>query len=120
MVVQSIALGWIAVSDIDKSRKFYKDILGLTEDTFSKEYGWAELTAPTGGFHLGLVKEGETPAGENTILTFTVEDLDATIAHLHNKGVQLVGTVFEAPGHVKLQTFTDPDGNTFQIVQKLD
>ncbi len=41
-------------------------------------------------------------------------------AFYKEKGAKLVGEIGEVPGHVKMQTFLDPDGNMMQIVQELN
>jgi predicted enzyme related to lactoylglutathione lyase len=116
-----IHLSWIVVKDLEASIKFYTEIAGFTLKNQSPEYGWAEL-AGADGSRLGIASESpksEVKAGSNTITTFTVNDIDEAIALFKEKKVQLVGEIQEVPGHVKMQTFTDEDGNTMQIVQKL-
>jgi hypothetical protein len=45
--------------------------------------------------------------------------MDIAIKELQNNKVRLIGSIQEVPGEVKLQTFTDSDGNTFQLCQLL-
>ena len=120
-MLKSADLAWITVSDFKKARKFFTETLGLKELSCYEEMGWAELQGLNGGSMLGIAGEkGELPAGSNAIITFTVDNVDATIAEFKKKNVQLIGEVIEVPGHVKMQMFTDLDGNKFQIVQMLD
>jgi predicted enzyme related to lactoylglutathione lyase len=96
--------------------------VGLTLKEFHPEFNWAELSGP-GGSILGIGQEdseAQMKAGVNAVVTIAVSDLDAALKHYREKGATLVGEVIEIPGHVKMQTFTDADGNTMQIVQKLD
>lgn len=53
------------------------------------------------------------------MITITVVDIDKAIAEFLKKNVTLVGDMLEVPGHVKMQTFKDPSGNTFQLCQLL-
>jgi predicted enzyme related to lactoylglutathione lyase len=119
-MMKSSNLSWIVVSDLKKARKFFTEAVGLKERTCAEEYGWAELTCEEGGATIGLAQENEEMgAGENAIITITVDHLEKTVAELKKKGVNLIGEIMEVPGHVKLQMFTDPDGNKFQLVQTL-
>lgn len=122
MKTEGIFLSWIVVKDIKQAIKFYTDVVGLTLKEFHPEFGWAELAGPRGS-SLGIGQENsETPmkAGVNAVVTIAVDDIDVARQHYLAKGATLVGEVIEVPGHVKMQTFTDVDGNTMQIVQKLD
>lgn len=122
MNVEGIFLSWIVVKDINKAIQFYTDVVGLTLKEFDSQYNWAEFSGP-GGSTLGICQVDGEPsmqAGSNAVITVTVKDLDAALRHYQNHGATLIGDVIEIPGHVKMQTFMDHDGNTMQIVQKLD
>lgn len=121
MKVTGIQLAWIVVSDISTAIKFYTETVGLKLCEFNKEYGWAELSGPEGA-RLGLAQANAAygaKAGTNAVPTITVEDIEITRQEFIKKKVQLIGEVLEIPGHVKLQTFTDSDGNSFQLCQLL-
>lgn len=122
MNTQGIFLSWIVVKDIKKAIQFYTDVVGLTLKEFHPEYGWAEFSGPNGST-LGIGQESaESPmkAGINAVVTVSVEDIEIARKHYEEKGATLVGDIIEIPGHAKMQTFVDVDGNTLQIVQKLD
>lgn len=114
-------LSWIVVKDLKVAIQFYTEVLGLTLLEQSSEYGWAELSGPE-GCRLGIAqecKEMSAEAGTNAVMTFTVDDLNSACDVFKAKGAKLVGEVMEVPGHVRMQTFQDRDGNTMQLVQKL-
>lgn len=122
MKAQGIYLSWIVVKDIEKAIKFYTEVVGLELKEYHKEFRWAELAGP-GGSILGIGEEDlKSPikSGVNAVVTVAVKDIDDAIAHFIDKGANLIGDVVEIPGHVKMQTFSDTDGNTMQLVQKLD
>ena len=122
MSVKGIKLAWVVVKDLQSALKFYTEIVGLTLKEQSPEYGWAELSGPE-GIRLGVAQETSDEvfkAGMNAVVTITVDDLSATCSSFLSKGAKLVGEVIEVPGHVKMQTFEDVDGNKFQIVERLD
>jgi predicted enzyme related to lactoylglutathione lyase len=49
----------------------------------------------------------------------TVDNIVATKKELEAKGVTFIDEIMEIAGHVKMVTFTDPDGNKFQLVEEL-
>ena len=118
---QGIHLSWIVVKDFEAAVTFYIEIAGFTLKEKNQDYGWAELSGSDGSL-LGLAKESscsEIKAGSNTITCITVDDIDEARAFFQKKGVRLMGDIQEVPGHVKMQTDADADGNIMQLVQKL-
>ncbi|MCH9620654.1 MAG: hypothetical protein S4CHLAM20_00550 [Chlamydiia bacterium] len=121
MKVNGIMLGWIVVKDLEKAIEFYTNVVGLEMSQHTPEMGWAELKGKDGAI-LGLAQENdqlEFKSGSNAILCINVEDIDAAVAHYKEQGATLLGDIIEVPGHVKMQTFMDKDGNQFQIVSKV-
>jgi predicted enzyme related to lactoylglutathione lyase len=122
MKAKKIGLVWIVVKDIKQAVKYYTETVGLKLEEFHQEMNWAELSGPEGGCYLGICTAGEPemiPAGSNAVITISVDDIDAARASLQKKGAKLLGDVIEVPGHVKMQTVMDSDGNHFQICQLL-
>ena len=114
-------LSWITVADIKKAIKFYTEVMGFELHEFNEEFGWAELSGKEGA-RLGLAAECPehgNKAGTNAVITVTVSDIAKAIEELKSNNVKLVGEVMEIPGQVKLQTFTDVDGNNFQLCEIL-
>lgn len=121
MKASGIQLVWITVADIKQAIKFYTEVIGFKLLEFHEQYGWAELSGANGAW-LGLAQaqsDSEFKPGMNAIPTISVEDIDAAIKELEKNKVQLQGPIQEVPGEVKLQTFTDHDGNAFQLCQLL-
>lgn len=114
--------------DISAARAFYVDVLGLRliDDTMG-----LNLELPGGGRHFVYEKPDHTPAGF-TVLNFVVDDIEATVKDLADKGV-----VFERYdlGHGITQDelgilrglsvnmgpdiawFKDPAGNVLSVLQ---
>ena len=114
-------LAWITVSDIKQAIDFYTKTIGFKLEEFNEHYGWAELSGKTGA-RLGLAqqsKEFGSKAGMNAVVTITVDDIEQARQALKKDQVKLIGDVMEVPGEVKMQTFTDSDGNMFQICELL-
>lgn len=120
MAVQSIDLAWIVVNDLKQSVKYYTEILGMKLSVFEEQMGWAELKGAKGGAILGLVQANqEVKAGNNAVVTFTVENLDKTVKELSKKGLKCVGEKQVVPDQVELQMILDNSGNQIQLVQNL-
>ena len=120
MSVKEIGMSWIVVKDVKAAVKYYTDVVGLKLMECNEEYGWAELEGHAGGCRLGIAqsnpKEKMAP-GQNAVVTFTVANLDKVKKEMVKKGAKCEGDVIEIPGHVKMQTVLDNDGNRFQICE---
>jgi catechol 2,3-dioxygenase-like lactoylglutathione lyase family enzyme len=106
----------VGVSDYDRSLAWYRDVLGFETVYELADYGWCELRTPF-GFNIGL-GQTETVEKGNVTPTFGVHDIDAAIAHLRERDVQ-VEDWHEVPGMVRLSTFYDPDGTPWMFAQVL-
>ena len=115
-------VAWYAVSDFDRSIRWYGEVLGLALTTRVDEMGWAEFETATKGARIGLsrVQPGEkiaTDGGATVVLA--VKDLDATRAALEKQGVAFDGATVVIDGYVKLAIFFDPDRNQLELSQSL-
>lgn len=125
MHVNSIQLIWIVVKDFKKAIQFYTQVVGLRITEMNEEWGWAELEGHDGdGMRLGIAQQrtgNQDPIqpGQNAVMTFTVDNLEKANQDLVKQGAQLIGPVEEIPGHVKMQTVKDSEGNHFQLVQHI-
>lgn len=120
MKVKEIGLSWIVVKNLKAAVKYYTDVIGLKLMEMNEEYGWAELEGHEGGSRLGIAQENpseQVKAGQNAVMTFTVANLDKAKEAMVKKGAKCEGDVLEVPGHVKMQTLVDNDGNRFQICE---
>jgi predicted enzyme related to lactoylglutathione lyase len=128
MVVKKVGLSWFAVKDIQKAKKFFSQTLGLQLTVDTPEYSWLELAGEEdfcSMVGIGEAKEmgGHKPPiapGQNAMITFVVDDIVEAKKELESKGVRFVDEIMEVPGHVKMVTFVDEDGNHFQLVEDLD
>jgi predicted enzyme related to lactoylglutathione lyase len=121
MAVKSIGLIWITVKDLKSAIKFYTEVIGLKLKEQHDQYGWAELSGQDGsGASLGIAQENDMDGmspGSNAVVTLTVQDIVKAKNEMAKKGAKMVGDILEIPGHVKLQTVEDRDGNRLQLVQ---
>ena len=112
-----------AVEDIERAKTFYRDKLGLTvrEDTKMPDSLVVELGS---GGYLFLYKT-EFKRGENTVASFLVDDVEATVRELRDRGITF--EEYDLPG-LKTENgvaslgdagqtawFKDSEGNTIAI-----
>ena len=122
MAVKRIDLAWIEVSDWEKAKQFFTEVVGLKVVSTQEQFGWMELRGADGGTLLGVAKSNEgndLRPGQNAIVALTVDDIVATKAEMEAKGATFHGDIMEVPGQVKLALFSDPDGNLFHLVQDI-
>ena len=121
MKTKSLGLIWIAAKDVKKAVQYYTDVIGLKLLQFHEQYGWAELQGHDGGTRFGIAQmnSDEWLPGQNGCPTLEVADLDQAKTEAKKNRAHFLGDIVEVPGHVRMQMVADPDGNRFQLVQKL-
>jgi catechol 2,3-dioxygenase-like lactoylglutathione lyase family enzyme len=137
-----IEVAFVPVSDVDRSKAFYRDQVGFTED-FDTRFGhhirMVQLTPPGSGCSIALLS-GTTPApglepmrpGSLNALQVVVPDINAARATLMENGVQVSDVMEvvhdegrsvyrpvtgEPDGWNAYAFFTDPDGNGWILQQ---
>ncbi len=124
MLHDSPAFSGFSVDDVPAARAFYADTLGLD---VSEEDGMLMLRLHGGGTVLVYPKgEAHAPASF-TVLNFPVDDIDATVDALTERGVLFeryeggpttpdARGVFRGEGP-PIVWFTDPAGNVLSVLQ---
>ena len=116
----------VAVSDMEKSVRFYRDQLGMTLKFESKE--WTEFQTgpttlalhPTRQVRAGTSGSSELVAGACS-LGVNVPDIEATFHELQSKGVKFVMNPTERAGEgIKLAVCLDPDGLQISMAQSVE
>lgn len=123
MLRESKAFSGFSTDDIEASRAFYADVLGLE---VTEQMGI--LTLHLGGDHRAIVypKPDHQPAGF-TVLNFPVADIEKAVDELAGAGVRFEtyeGTpmqtdakgIFRGGGPL-IAWFTDPAGNVLSVIQ---
>lgn len=94
----------LPVQDLERARRFYRDCLGL-EPVEERDGGLRYLCGPT-EFHLFL--SSGAASGASTQMAFEVEDIDAVVAELRERGVRFES--FDVAGfEVRDDIMTVPD-----------
>jgi predicted enzyme related to lactoylglutathione lyase len=113
------ATGYVRVTDLDRSIRWYHEKLGFELLFKVDEIGWCELKSPLEKLTIGLLKAEKVEAGGGATLVFGVKDADAARRSLEAAGVKFPGPTIVHEGYVKLVPFLDLDGNLFTLSQSL-
>jgi catechol 2,3-dioxygenase-like lactoylglutathione lyase family enzyme len=122
MIGARMVVATLPVSDLERSKAFYSELLGLTflwENPASARFRCGEHSELSIFRRPGIVTE-------HTLAHFEVTDIEATVRDLEAKGVEFLD-YSEGPltttGHVaqlgpaRGAWFRDPDGNTLGLRQ---
>jgi catechol 2,3-dioxygenase-like lactoylglutathione lyase family enzyme len=123
MLGSSRAFSGFAVDDLDQARAFYEETLGLRVTT--EDMGL--LTLHLAGDRPTLIypKPDFVPA-TYTILNFPVDDVEATVDALAERGVETLRYdgfdqdergIARDPGGPPIAWFTDPAGNILSVLE---
>jgi catechol 2,3-dioxygenase-like lactoylglutathione lyase family enzyme len=119
MLADSLAVTTIAVTDVDRAKRFYQEQVGLKlldENPASCRFGAGKGSQLT-------VRRGQPNVGQ-TVAHFEVDDIDAVIRDLTSRGVKF--EEYETPktvnfiaqvGPARGAWFKDPDGNVLGVRQ---
>jgi catechol 2,3-dioxygenase-like lactoylglutathione lyase family enzyme len=118
----SMVVATIPVADLDRSKRFYGEVLGLTflwENPASARFDCG------GGTQLSIFRRGPSKA-DHTLAHFEVSDIEGAVRELEGNGVtfhdytegplQTTGHIAQL-GPARTAWFNDPDGNTLGLRQ---
>jgi catechol 2,3-dioxygenase-like lactoylglutathione lyase family enzyme len=117
MLASSLAVTTVAVTDLDRAKRFYQDQVGLTlldENPSACRFGAGK------GSQLS-VRRGQPNVGQ-TVAHFEVDDVEAIIRELASRGIAF--EEYETPktvnfiaqiGPARGAWFKDPDGNVLGL-----
>jgi predicted enzyme related to lactoylglutathione lyase len=112
-MIKEVAFVAIAVSDAERARKFYQEILELKPATTAMGGAWVEYEL--GGTTIGVgCHPAWQPSRDGTTVAFEVDDMDATIKKLKERRVTFDMDKTETPVCWMAQ-FRDPDGNKLVV-----
>ena len=118
----------IYADDLSASRKFYGDLLQM-EEIFSNH---DSVVYQMGSACLNVLMKENAPelveplpiapssAGSRSLLTVTVENVDAAYAALVARGVVFLNGPVDRPWGMRTAAFADPSGHCWELAQKLD
>jgi catechol 2,3-dioxygenase-like lactoylglutathione lyase family enzyme len=115
-------LVWVTlqVPDVERSRQFWRDVIGLPERSATPT--WVELELRS-GVNLALHAVFHAPALERRgydrggpVVGIRVQSLDEMGALVERNGAKALGAVQDIPGG-RSRDFEDPDGYVFELVE---
>ena len=115
----------LIVQDMDKSKTFYREVLGLRTVTdlganavltgglsLQTEESWLEF--------IGCEKGDITYGGKNSEVYFEEDDFDRFVSKLEKRAdVKLVHPVYEQSWGQRVVRFYDPDGHVLEVGESL-
>jgi len=104
---------FVHVSDLNRARRFYVQLLGLS--VLMEEEGYLRVGG-AGGFHMGLEERDEAEIGAAGIeIVVNVPDVDAAYQTLSAAGVAFDSPPADMPWGARHAWLTDPDGYRLSI-----
>ena len=109
----------VPVTDQDRALAFYTELGFETrlDAPISETTRWIEVAPPGSTSGLALVSGNEVAPGIDTGVRFSVASAEVEHHDMAAGGVA-VGELLRWDGVPPMFTFTDPDGNTFYVVQE--
>jgi catechol 2,3-dioxygenase-like lactoylglutathione lyase family enzyme len=93
------------VADLEKSRRFYEDLLGFEADAYYAPTRWQSYQIQEGVFYA----VGEAPGSTNEV-TFGVEDVEGLWERVKER-VEVVSPLEKTPWGTYRFVIKDPDGH---------
>jgi lactoylglutathione lyase len=113
----------LLVSDMERSVKFYKELLGLPVKAKTQSTDWVEFFNRETTLSLHAIKKAttnvdrrDTKLGTGTLVGFMVSDIDTTVQVLKENNVRFFKEPREEP-FGKHAIIEDPDGHLISIAQ---
>jgi predicted enzyme related to lactoylglutathione lyase len=113
-MIKEIAFTGSSVTDMERARAFYEDVLGLKPSEEMAGGKWIEYEVGAGVFAITNIDPKWTPSNQGTAVAFEVDDIDATVAGLKKSGVKFFLEKSETPVCWTAIVY-DPDGNKVVI-----
>lgn len=105
-----------SITDVPRARQFYENVLNLKPASVFEHEGRMWIEYEIGPHTLAITNQSEDwkPSPNGGGVALEVEDFDAAIAHLKEKGVKFYFEPFASPV-CRMAIVSDPDGNSICI-----
>lgn len=112
----------IPVNDLDRAKDFYEHVLE-TELSLNEmgplQMAWFPTAADAAGSTGTLIKaEGYTPSHDGTMVYFGVENIDATLGRVAEKGGKILNPKMSIGEYGFVAHFEDSEGNRVALHSK--
>ncbi len=107
----------VLITDLERSRRFYRDLLGLKEIAKPRTFDFSVLWFDLGQQQLHLLRKDQPDSQSPRHFALRVKDVPAARAYFQARGVPVQETT-PIPFCDRFFVF-DPDGNRIEIIQWL-
>jgi predicted enzyme related to lactoylglutathione lyase len=115
VMFKKVAFTMYPVKDWKRARAFYGETLGLTIGSQASNGNWTEYDLPGGGcLALFRTDDIQPSASAGGSVALEVEDLDALIPQLKDKGVQFKAEMIHSPV-CRMAICLDSEGNSIML-----
>ncbi len=116
MQIKGVDFIWIVADDVDRTARFYRDVLGLPE-TGIQDDDWRE-------FQAGSVTLAVTPAHvglqpPKVLVALAVDDVDEALEEARARGIEVLHETRDTPACLNAM-IADPEGNPVWLHQRHD
>ncbi len=108
----------VIITDVERSRRFYRDILGLKEIAKPKSFDFIALWFDLGNQQLHLLRKPNADSRSPRHFALRVKDVEAARAYFRGLGIAPEETT-----QIRMCDrffIYDPDGNRIEIIQWLE
>jgi catechol 2,3-dioxygenase-like lactoylglutathione lyase family enzyme len=107
----------IIITDVERSRRFYRDVLGLKEIAKPRTFDFVVVWFDLGNQHIHLLLKDKPDTHSPRHFALRVADAEVARAHFRAHGIPTQETT-PIPGADRF-FLSDPDGNRIEIIQWL-
>lgn len=108
----------VLITDVERSRRFYRNVLGLTEIAKPRTFDFVALWFDLNGQQLHLLLKDQPDSISPRHFALRVADTQSARNYLRAQGIALEETVL-IPGCDRF-FIRDPDGNRIEIIQWIE
>jgi catechol 2,3-dioxygenase-like lactoylglutathione lyase family enzyme len=108
----------VIITDVERSRRFYRDLLGLKEVRKPRTFDFVVVWFDLGNQHLHLLLKDRPDTISARHFALRVADARAARAYFQERGVAFDETT-PIPGADRF-FIADPDGNRIEVIQWLE
>src|SRR5262249_61370013 len=104
----------VIITDVERSRRFYRDVLGLKEINKPRTFDFVVIWFELGNQQIHLLLKDKPEARSPRHFALRVEDIAAARVYFREQGVPMEETT-PIPGADRFFIY-DPDGNRIEII----
>ena len=108
----------VLITEVERSRRFYGDVLGLREIAKPRTFKFIALWFELGNQQLHLLRKDQPDSRSPRHFALRVEDVRSARQYMHERNVPVEETTL-IPGCERFFVY-DPDGNRIEVIQWLE